>query len=393
MNVDLETRLTSVFEERLGALDPGAPATDTLVRRGRQRRNRRRVAAAALVAAGTAATVVVGTTIGDAPGRQRIQDGLPVASNGAAGPAAMDGPTGLFVTRDSVYLNGERHAVKTVWDTGAHVSARGLAFPDPETGRPTLLDLDGQVVPLGSAIPAGGASYRDWVAADSGSGMVAWSEEDRASLRSEMVVYDVDQEREVARRSFDCTRTAFDTKTGKSRELAAGESPGPREDAFTECPMPYVVADGVVFYDADGRSSAWDVTTDRTVPTGSSVSQAHAGVVGGFEASEVDVSRLGGDWEFAEPVDGYEGILSYDGGWFLDNSGKPTIVNWRDPSQTVRYDPPGSVQAATFDTDGSVLVVTEEDGEWSGWDCPVDARCEQVVPAQQDEIRLVAWDL
>ncbi|WP_141014998.1 NUDIX hydrolase [Nocardioides sambongensis] len=160
-----------------------------------------------------------------------------------------------------------------------------------------------------------------------------------------------------------------------------------------DCPFPYVVADGTVFYGEGGRSLAWDVATDTTVSTGSMVSQAHDRVVGGFEDLEVDVSRLAGDWEFAEPVDGYEGILSYDGAWFLDNSGKPTIVNWRDPDQTVRYDPPGSVRAATFDTDGSVLVVTEEDGRWSGWDCPVDARCEQVVAPQRAEIRLVAWDL
>jgi hypothetical protein len=248
-----------------------------------------------------------------------------------------------------------------------------------------LLERDGTAVPLAPARPAlPGATYDGWVAADGNGTLVAWAEHTRQ--KSQIVVLDTKTRKVVGRVTLPCVE----------------------QQGFLSCPRPYVVSDGIVFLDRGGRSQAWDPATSTFVDVSQLPSQAHSKVLTTFEdRGSIDTGRIGPGWEQAHPPKGVEGILSYDGGWILDNGGNPKVVNWRDPSQTITYRPPGVVAASVFDTDGSVLVVTvtgdpaaidpagttNTDLRWTGWDCRLGGGCRVVVPEQKQEIRLVAWDL
>ena len=373
MSTDMDTRLRAGLEERIGAVEVPLPDAPNLVGRGRRAR---RLRTGASLAGGVAVAAVVASVVsllpsgegpGNSPEKGRSTDLLPVATDGARGPEPVPGPTGLFVTKDKVYLGGKSYDVRLPRGTGAHVSAQGVAFPQPGSDRPMLLRLDGTVVPLGPE----GPEYGGWVAADSSSGIVAWVEHHGAEA-ADIVAFDTVSMSEVTRKRLSCG--------------LEGWSSG--------CPMPYVASNGVLFVTVDGGSIAWNTADDTSSDVFEGLpAQAHNRVMTGFEHEELPLGQALPDWEVADVPDGIEGILSYDGSWVLDANGDPTVVNWRDPDQTIRYRVPGTVVAATFDTDGSVLAVSHDDGRYTGWDCTLDGPCQQVVAPQAAEIQLVAWDL
>ena len=388
MSTDLDARLRDSLDQHVGAVSPPRPDVADLVRRGRRRRGRRLAAVSALTVAAFAgvATIGVGLVTSTDPGTATQRGGLPIAVGGATGPEVVDGPTGLFVTRSRVYLDGSSYAVKLPWDTGAHVGRLGVAYPAPASHKPTLLTLSGKVRTLAERPSFPGSVFDGWVAADGNGPLVAWAE--HTDDAAEIVAYDTARDEVVGRTTIRCHQ---DSKFGRY------------------CPRPYVVSDGTVFVSVFGGVRVWHPRDATPGPVlGADIAQAHHRVVTTFEdRGTVPVDRIGPGWEQAHSPKGVEGILSYDGGWILDNGGNPQVVNWRDPSQTITYRPPGQVAASVFDTDGSVLVVTvtgdptamDPDGStntdlrWTGWDCRLEGACRVVVPAQKQEIRLVAWDL
>ncbi len=390
MSTHLDERLRESLDTHVRAAAPPPPDVADLVRRGRRRRNRRVVLASALTAGGLAAVATIGiglATGSGTVGSRPVQGGVATSTGDATGPAPVDGPTGLFVTRSRVYLDGASYHVRLPWDTGAHVGKLGVAYPAPGSHRPSMLLRDGTVKTLAERPSFPSAVFDDWVAADGNGTLVAWAEQDNGA--ADIVAYDTATDRVVGRTTMRCHQ--------------GGDGAG------TFCPRPYVVSDGTVFISAYGGGRAWQPSDPILGPQlDGDIAQAHHRVISTFEdRGPVSLDRIGAGWEQAHSPKGVEGILSYDGGWILDNGGNPKVVNWRDPSQTITYHPPGKVAASVFDTDGSVLVVTRKgdpaamdaDGEtntdltWTGWDCPLEGACTVVVPEQKQEIRLVAWDL
>jgi hypothetical protein len=384
MNDDVDTRVRESIVRHTRAVTPPPPNTTTLMRRGRRQRLLRtgaKVGAAAVVAVlvvqgvSTAGRMVQFPDSTDASAQHvRTHAEAAVASGGATGPHRVPGPRALFVTKSHTYVDGRRVAVRLPWDTGAHVGRLGVAFPKPGgSNRPMLLRRDGGVVPMAAPLPRlDGAKYDGWVAADSDSPLVAWAE--NSSKDADIVAFDTSTMTEIARERVTCDVSG--TQTG--------------------CPRPYVADSGWIFIDHGSRVIAWNPRTGRHVQVSALPSQAHHRVVTTFEDhGRTALSGLGSAWQQARSPRGVEGLLSYDGAWILDANGDPTAVNWRDPSQTIRYRPPGVVEAAEFDTDGSVLVVTSSGSgpRYTGWDCALGGACKIVVPPQRGEIRLVAWDL
>jgi hypothetical protein len=376
VNTNLDTRLRDSLNEHTTAI--GAPPVDiaNLVRRGQRRRRRRSSAAVlATVAAVTAAVVLPQSLTGGTDVRttnQQSRGGLPIAADGATGPESVDGPTGLFVTKSRVYLDGKSYAVRLPWDTGAHVGKLGVAYPAPHTNRPMLLTRDGREEALAPVHPVGAdASYDDWVAADGNGPLVAWAENGKDG--TDIVAFD----------------TSTMSEVGRKTTMPCGSN-GTRSG----CPRPYVVSDGLVFITTGPGTEAWDPIADTSEQVSDgTIEQAHNKVLTTFDAKKVTIRRVGRGWEQAwHPANKDGGLLSYDGGWLLDTNGNPKVVNWRDRNQSITYHPPGTVEEATFDTDGSVLVVTQHSGTYTGWDCALGGECRMVVAPSDQEIRLVAWD-
>jgi hypothetical protein len=374
MSYDIDTRLREQLRERIDQVPAPGPDLPGLVRRSRRAVLRRRAAGFAAAAVVTAVVIPVATLLPNdgGPATDLVDSGdFPVASGGALGPEPVPGPTGLFVTQDKVYLGGSVYDVRLPVDTGAHISGAGVAYPARGSGRPMLLGLDGKVTPLAPEEPAyTGAEYSGWIAADSASGLVAWVEytEDAADI----VAYDASSKDEVSRKRLPCGMDSWSTG----------------------CPTPYVVSNGVVFITVEQGTIAWDVAHDTSTDAFNGLpSQAHNRVVTGFEGERFPLPAELDGWVHADVPEDLEAILSYDGSWLLDANGGPTVVSWRDPAETIRYRVPGTMVAATFDTDGSVLAVSFDNGQYTGWDCAFDEPCQQVVAPQPAEIRLVAWDL
>ena len=390
MSTELDTQLRDSLDRHVRAVAPPRPDVADLVRRGRRRRTWRLAGVSAITVAALVGIATIGAALmtGTDPGRGFVtqRGGLPIADGGATGPQAVEGPTGLFVTRSRVYLGGRSYAVKLPWDTGAHVGRLGVAYPAPGSHRPTLLTLSGTVRTLAQRPSFPSAVFDEWVAADGNGPLVAWAE--HTDEATEIVAYDTARDEVVGRTTLRCH---VDAEFGRY------------------CPRPYVVSDGTVFVSVFGGVRVWHPRDPTPGPLlGADIAQAHHKVVSTFEdRGRVPVDRIGPGWEQAQSPKGVEGILSYDGGWILDNGGNPKVVNWRDPTQTITYRPPGHVAASVFDTDGSVLVVTvagdpaatdldgstNNDLRWTGWDCKLGGGCRVVVPEQKQEIRLVAWDL
>jgi hypothetical protein len=297
------------------------------------------------------------------------EGGLPIAAGGATGPQPVEGPTGLFVTKTQVYLGGDSYAVRLPWGTGAHIGKLGVAYPAPTTHRPMLLKNDGQTAPLAAVHPAAPAtSYDDWVAADGNGPMVAWAENGKDS--GDIVAFDTATMSEVGRKTMLCG-----------------------ENTTSGCPRPYVVSDGVVFIETVHGTEAWNPVTGTSGLIGDgTVQQAHNKVLTTFQGGTTNAGLVGPEWSQAPQRWNGDVSLSYDGAWMLDVNGRPKVINWRQPGESITYRPPGQVAAATFDTDGSVLVVTNDSGTYTGWDCALGGECKTVVAPSKQEIRLVASD-
>jgi hypothetical protein len=384
MTVDFEGQVREVIGERLDRVV--APTADpaALLRRARRRTARRTVsgvAAGAVAVLGVVTIVNLGTSQHGAH-RGEHSSGVPITTAGARGPAAVDAPTAVFHTKKNVWIDGNSYpAGNFTWSTGAHIGARGIAYPDKKTGRPYLMRRNGEQVPLAPVHPAFGKDYAPWIAADASSPLVAWVE--RGATEVELVAFDTRSMTEVARKRVACT--------------------GDPQTWGYACVMPYVADSGVVFVHDEGNTVGWQPATDRWDVLGRGLaSQARGRVLGLFPGEDnVDVGALGDDWRVLHVSGPYwterekhgdiEPLLSFDGSWVTDANGT-RVENWAAPEQTIRFDPPGKIQASQYDTDGSVLYVTSSHGSYRVWDCTPTARCAPASSPMRQEIRLIAWD-
>lgn len=397
MSTELESRIHDAIEDHVRAAHPHAPDVEALLRRARRaRRGRLAGSTAGAVAAVLAALLVVANISGPSgvptPGSRAPRSGgaagLPQAVDGARGPAAVAAPRRVFLTADGVWMDGRRLAVDLPFEDGSevdldgpdplsfpatsssvHIARDGLAYPGADN-RPTLLRRDGDVQLLAPAAPTlPGAVYDDWVAADPSGPLVAWDEYDGSTVR--VTAYDTVARKVVGTRTLAC------------------------DDSFAGgCQRPYVVSDGLVFI-AGTTMQVWDPAAGTVRAIGGFVQQARNRVIqaGAQDGGDLDPSAVGAGWAVASELQGVEGNLSFDGAWLLDNGGRDSrVLNWREPSQVIRYDLPPEAEQAVFDTDGSILVVSHTEGRFTGWDCSLSKGCRVVVPSQAGEIRLVGWD-
>lgn len=370
--MSIETQVREAIERHTTGSPPPVPDTAALLVRGRRRRHAR-VAGTAVSAICVSVVVAVAAVSAIGPRWTAGRGDVPVTTGGAEGPAAVTGPTEVFHTRDSVWVDGRRHpAGQLTWDTGAHVSSLGLVFPAEGTGVPYFLDRNGRQHQLAPDTPVlGGASYDRWVAADSTGTLVSWAE--ITNDGAEVVAFDLATMREVARKRLPCDV----------------------DGTVSGCPRPYVVSDGVVFVHRADGTWAWrpGAGGQRSwVRLGDGfVAQAHSKTIGLFPGGTIDLELLGAGWRVLSGVAG-EPLLSFDGRYVVDANGA-AVVEWQHPQRRVTYHPPGAPVESQFDTDGSVLFVTESDGLYRVYDCTAQRRCEPVSEPMRQEIRLIAWDL
>jgi hypothetical protein len=397
VSTDLESRIRDSIDRHVRAAHPDSPDLTGLVRKGTRRRALRMtgaVSAGAIVTAGVlvAVTAVTGAgggrgdAVGPAVGQVQVHDH-------ARGPAPVAAPRTVFVSRNAAWMDGRKIRVSLPFDDSSgvnldgpapvflpassssiHVARDGIAFPGVRN-RPTLLRRDGTVTPLAPRVPTlPGAVYDSWIAADTAGPLVAWDEYDGTTVR--VIAYDTRTRRKVGEQTLRCDNS-----------FAGG------------CQRPYVVSDGVVFI-AGRKLVAWNPLAGTVSTLVGEVLQARNRVIqqlplnDGSKGPRVDPARVGAGWVVADDLPGgAEANLSFDGGWLLDNSGAdPSVTNWRDPGQVIRYGLPRHAEEVVFDTDGSVLVVTHAGRRYTGWDCTLDDGCRVVVPTQREEIRLLGWD-
>jgi hypothetical protein len=279
MSTSFDQQVHDAIGEQLDRVTVPRPDPATLVLRARRRSAIRNASGLAACVAGVIGIVTVLTLGGGTKpvGREHV-GGLPIATSGADGPVAVDGPTAVFHTKQNVWIDGVRYpAGNFAWDTGAHIGKLGVAYPDDQTGRPYLMLRNGEQVPLGPEEPAFGSDYAPWVAADASSPLVAWVERDDREI--ELVAFDTESMTEIARRHVTCE--------------------GKPDTWGYACVMPYVADSGVVFvHDQDFNTVAWQPADGTWQVLGKGLaSQAHGRVLGLFAGSnEVDVSILGSGW-------------------------------------------------------------------------------------------------
>jgi hypothetical protein len=390
---DFESTIHDVIDAHVRSTPAREPDLAAIVQRGRHRRALHSGAAAVAVA-GVVAVILNLAGLGFRGDQNRgpvspIAAGdTAVAKGGARGPVAVNAPSRVFLTKDRIYLDGRSTAVRTPWDgaesgdpppesapardkvqvastSSIHVARDGIVYPGADN-RPMLLNRQGVLLPLAPVSPAfAGARYADWVVADPGSGLVVWSEVGATEVR--IVAYDTGRRAVIGSRTLTCDDTSF----------AIG------------CPVPYVASDGLVFLEGDDNQT-WNPRTGEVVTLRSGAMQVRNRVADGPD--QIGVERLGPEWAQVKAPDKSEQLLSFDGGWLLEGSARPEVINWRAPAQRIRYRVPGTMTMAVFDTDGSVLVVTHDRGTYTGWDCAATSKCQAVVPAGKGEIRLVGWD-
>src|SRR3954469_11787127 len=281
------------------------------------------------------------TAVGPATGQVDV-------SGHARGPLPVDAPRAVFVSKDAAWMDGKKLHAALPFDDGSgvdleaqdpvfipassssiHVARDGIAYPGVRN-RPTLLRRDGTVEPLGPRLPTlPGAVYDSWIAADSAGPLVAWDEYDGTTVR--VVAYDTEARKVVGKQTLRC------------------------DDSFAGgCQRPYVVSDGVVFI-AGRKLIAWNPVAGTVSTLAGEVLQARNRVIQ-HQGPRVDPARVGAGWVVADGLPGgAEANLSFDGGWLLDDSGgDPSVTNWRDPRQVLRYGLPRNADEVVFDTDGSV---------------------------------------
>ena len=383
--MSLEESVRESISTQVRVVTPPPAPIEALVSRGRRRRTIRR-SVATFGGVLTVAAVIAATSGG--PGlwpdsSQHVPEpAAPIVENGAAGPVGIPGPTEVFTTDSSISIDGKSFDLGNFpTGTGPHVGMEGIAYPAADTGVPFLIRSSGERTQLAPGQPAFGAKYDSWVAADSASPMVAWSESTDSTV--ELVAYDTDAGKEIGRRRLSCTENKF--------------------GVF--CPRPYAAVHGVVFVMDGGKTVAWRPADDLWVNLGQgNVSEARGFTVSLFAGiGNLDLSPLGPEWSVLEVSGPYwkeiekhgdiEALLSFDGEWITDANGL-RVEAWRDPSKALVLGPPGRVTESQFDTDGSVLYVTEEEGTgmFRVWDCPQDAKCVALTEPSRSAPHLMAWD-
>lgn len=383
--MSLEESLRESISARVQAVTPPPVPMQTLVSRGRRRQAIRRSAVACggvLAVAAVAVAVSGGPTLWPNSSQHVTEPAAPIVENGAAGPVGIPGPTEVFTTDESVSIDGKSFELGNFpTGSGPHVGMEGIAYPAADSGVPYLLRSSGERTQLAPDQPAFGTTYEPWVAADSATPMVAWAESAESSV--ELVAFDTNKGTEIDRRRLSCTEN----------------------NSGTFCPRPYAAVHGVVFVMDGGRTMAWRPADDLWVSLGQgNVSEARGFTVSLFAGvGDLDLSPLGPEWSVLEVSGPYwkeiekhgdiEALLSFDGEWITDANGL-RVEAWRDPSKALILGPPGRVTESQFDTDGSVLYVTEdsESGKFRVWDCPADAKCVSLTKPSASAPRLMAWD-
>jgi hypothetical protein len=366
--MNTEDMVRAAVHEHAGANPPPVDVAG-LVRRGRRRRAVTRAGTALAVAAVVAGGVVGASALtgGDASRGGSDVVGTP---HQVDGPAAIAGPSEVFV-----YADGRIVVDGVVADARArsnlHITRDGVAYTGARLV-PHLVTAEGEDVALAPTQPRrDGASYADWVTADPTRPLVAWTEVSPDG--SDVVLYDTQAGREVARRSLPCWTNRF------------GDG----------CPTAYVMSDGLVFVSVWRGISGWDPlgltrSPDEYFPIDATeLLQAHARTV--MRPSWMQDSTYAGlppGWTATQPVD-ENALLSFDGDWLLTGL---TVTSVDDPDQHTELDPPGEPVEAQFDLDGSVLVVVHVDAGFQVVDCGFDGDCAAVSEVEDEPMLLVLTD-
>lgn len=366
--MNTEDVVRTAVHEHAGANPPPVDVAG-LVRRGRRRR--------AVIRAGTVlavAAVVAGGVVGASAltGGDATRGGSEVVGTprGVDGPSPIPGPSEVYVYADGrIVVDGVEADARD--RENLHITRDGVAYSGPGTV-PHLVTAEGEDVALAPTQPRrAGAAYADWVAADPTRSLVAWTEV--APDGSDVVLYDTQRGREVARRSLPCWTNRF------------GDG----------CPHAYVMSDGLVFVSVLRGISGWDPlgltrAPDEYFPVDATeLLQAHARTVMRPDWMQDDTfAGLPPGWTATPPAD-ENALLSFDGDWLLTGL---TLTSVDDPDRHVELDPPGEPVEAQFDPDGSVLVVVHVDAGFQVVDCEPGGDCDPVSGVEDEPMRLVLTD-
>ncbi|NYJ02309.1 hypothetical protein HNR19_003007 [Nocardioides thalensis] len=350
MTTDLRTALA----ERLDAAEPPPPDLARVLHDGTTLRRRRRAVVAG--ASGLGLVVAAGSvglaTLGGG------SDGTGIDESAYASLGALDFSHGVRAYADpgnEIHLGGRTFPADDLgWlDTDAVATPYGIVFFDE--GRPGLLRETGNVVSLDDTAQKAPGGFHPTAKADVTGDLAAW-----ATWREGVA-----------------TITVRDMATGK--DVATVDV----ECSNTECTD--VVIDGIdggaVFVrDAEG-TRIWDSATgDWTDFAGPETRVAD--VRNGVVLYDGPAPTTPGDWQPA--AGSIDAQLSHDGRHVLDWSSTLEPVDPRDDPIVLEQGPADGMGAAwwTFDTDGSVLVVTGKNyGDFTVYDCKLPSgACVAVGP-------------
>ncbi len=346
----MTTDLRELLEQRIDAIPPG---TGDLVRgrsAGRRRRGRRR---AALGSAAAAAVVLVGGTaavvLDDGP------QGWDVASvrAGYASLGALDFSEGVRAYGDPgglVYLGGREFPAEDLeWlDTDAVATSSGIVFFDD--GRPVLLDGSGDFTELVVGPLDRAPGFHPTAKAEAAEPVVAW-----ATLRDGQATITV-------------------------RDLATGEDVASVEPDCGRCDGLVIdgLDGGVVFVRDRSGTRTWDSATGEWSDFAGPATRV-ADVRNGVVLYDGPAPTDPGDWRLVAGA--IDAQLSYDGGHVLSWSStlEPTTPGGT-PVVLEQGPAGGGLGFWTFDTDGSVLVMTAKRYPvFTAYDCVLPSgACEKV---------------
>ncbi len=354
--MNIEKMLRDAVEDHTRQAAPPVDA-GSLVRRGRRRR---------MVVTGSAVLATVAVVAGSIVGIGQLGDDA-ADRDGAgfvgdrAGPGPVPGLRAAFR-----YDDGRLAADGSVSEPGARadigISSEQVVYRDtdgvlhaytPGEGDRTLSD----------------GPVRSF-AADPTQPLVAFPDPDEPAL----VVVDTSTGAEVARRTWN---------------LGGSQAEG--SEYLLEVSA---MTDGVVLLYTYEDNFAWDPAAEpsRQVlriggPDPGSVQQAHARTVLVTGARDA-FTALPPGWTATPSQQGRDLRLSYDGSWVVDRTGTAWSVD--DPAATVPVDAPGEPVEYAWDTDGSVLVMTETrpDGDFQVVDCVLGEDCTPVSGPESSKLWL-----
>jgi hypothetical protein len=344
MTIDLR----DLLEERIEAMPPAGGDLDRARSAGRRIRRRRRAAvgsvtAALVLAGGTAAVVLDGGPQGD-----------DVASDWTGYPSlgALDFSEGLRAYGDATFVSigGRRVPAEDLeWlDTDAAATPYGIVFYDD--GRPVLLEESGDFTALVEGPVDRVSDFHPTVKADGSEPVVAWSTQHDG--RVTISVYDLAAGEVVASVEPDC---------GRCGDLVI--------DGIDQ---------GVVFVRTDSGTRTWDLSTGEWADFAGPETRV-ADVRNGVVLYDGPVPTDPGEWRLVAGA--IDSQLSYDGSHVLSWSStlEPTTPGG-EPVVLEQGPAGGGLGFWTFDTDGSVLVMTAKRyPEFTAYDCVLPSgACEKI---------------